>query len=395
MFGRTVARLVTTLALLAASVSWLGWVFLHTAGDPTRSDRIAHAILANPTARHEVAADIAGGLAAATNKALTAHHLPAVADGADPALQSAVDAALADPRIAANIVDAISAEHAEALGETPAHPAVIDTAALVTAVRVHLLPVEPAVAKAIPAVGPAAIHLPTAHIPFARQIRTQAKRWVGVLALGAAAGLLAALLLGDRARVLRRAGWWGVGAGLSWAIVPRLITWAGTTWISSQAAVIKAVVQGAAGAVSATATVLALGGVGAVVAGHLLPGVLGGVGGQNAAPRPRRHAAVPAVATQPAAGSWSRMTPPIAAGAAFGASAAAGRGRPRTDTWTPQGDRPPEPALVYDDHGQMTRGPLRRPGVTRVSSGQVTPVTSAPSGAAVEVDPTGPVPPVV
>ena len=221
MFGRTVARFLITLALLAASVAWLGWLFLHTAGDPTRSDRIAHAILDNPAARHEVAVDIADALAGATNKVLTAHHLPAVADGADPALQSAVDASLADPRIAANLVDAISAEHAEALGETPAHPPAIDTALLVTAVRAHLLPVEPALARAIPAVGPAAIKLPTAHIPFARQVRTAAKRWVGILALGAVAGLLAALLLGDRAQVLRRAGWWAIGAGLSWAIVPR------------------------------------------------------------------------------------------------------------------------------------------------------------------------------
>jgi hypothetical protein len=40
----------------------------------------------------------------------------------------------------------------------------------------------------------------------------------------------------------------------------------------------------------------------------------------------------------------------------------------------------------------MTTGPMRRPGVTRVSSGQVAPLTQAPVGTAAELDPTGPVP---
>ena len=66
MFGRTLARFVTTLSLLAASVAWMGWIYLHTVADPTRSDRIAHAILDDARARHEVAVDISNGLASAT-----------------------------------------------------------------------------------------------------------------------------------------------------------------------------------------------------------------------------------------------------------------------------------------------------------------------------------------
>src|SRR5207237_7673171 len=53
MILRTLARLVTCLALLAASGAWAGWVFLHTAGDPSRSRQIARAVLADPSARHE------------------------------------------------------------------------------------------------------------------------------------------------------------------------------------------------------------------------------------------------------------------------------------------------------------------------------------------------------
>jgi hypothetical protein len=66
MLGRTLSRLLCTLAILAASVAWIGWLFLHTAGDPNRSDRIAHAILDDPRARQEVAADIAKGIAGAS-----------------------------------------------------------------------------------------------------------------------------------------------------------------------------------------------------------------------------------------------------------------------------------------------------------------------------------------
>jgi hypothetical protein len=65
---------------------------------------------------------------------------------------------------------------------------------------------------------------------------------------------------------LRRAGLWGVGAGLSWVLVPRLITWSTRRWAASQASMISAVVHGAAGAVSAVATGLVVVGLATIVA---------------------------------------------------------------------------------------------------------------------------------
>jgi len=373
MLGQTVARFVTTLALLAASAAWVSWIYLHTAADPTRSERIAHAILADPQARHEVAADVANGLAAATNKVLTSHGQPAVADGADPALQSAVDAALADPRISANLVDAISAEHAIALGAVPAHPATIDTGPLVTAVRAHLLPVEPSIARAIPAVGAGEIHLPTAHIPYARQLRTWATRWTGVLALGACAGLILALLIGDRAGVLRRAGFWGLGAALTWALLPPLIAWAGDHAVRSQAAVIRAVLRGATGPVTATATALAIAGAACVAVSYLAPQMLGSVrGGRHragsTAPGSAAVAAYPAPAARPGA-------PGAMAGTAPSGTWFPSRGAPTpTDTWTPHDPTPPPAPVVYDQHGRFGPRTVRRPGVSRGAVGlDVTP----------------------
>src|SRR4051794_41243955 len=59
MIRRAVARLLTVLALLAASVAWAGWVYLHTAGDPSRMPRVAHAVLDDPSARGELADAVA------------------------------------------------------------------------------------------------------------------------------------------------------------------------------------------------------------------------------------------------------------------------------------------------------------------------------------------------
>jgi len=369
MLGRTLSRLLCTLAILAASVAWLGWLFLHTAGDPTRSDRIAHAILDDPRARQEVSADIARGIAGAANQAATQAATRAglaqptiLVSGDDPSLQKAVDAALGDPRIADNLIDAISAEHAIALGVKPAHPAVIDTATLVTAVRFYLVKVDPVMAKAIPTMTSGQIKLPKAQIPLARQARTFANRWVGWLALGALAGFALAFLVGDRAGVLRRAGGWALGAGLTWAVIPPLITAAADAWVKSQAAVVKAIVHGVTGTVTATATLLALAGVAAIVVsfvgGRLVQGLGNGLAGARGRGRRSGAAAVPP-GHQPVpspASDWGARP----RSDAYASPAAAGG--PPSDTWTPH-PPPPDPG-VYDRFGQA--GHSRRQSVISV-----------------------------
>jgi hypothetical protein len=374
---RTVAGLVTALALLAASVAWAGWVYLHTVADPSRSDRIAHAILDNPAARSEVAADISDSLAAAANKSLAAHHAPLTVDGADPSLRAAVGAALADPRIAANIVDAITAEHAEVLGAAPAHPAAINTALLLTAVRAHLAPVDPQLARALPAVAPSQVRLPAVKVPYARQARRWAQRWDHVLAIGALVGLALGLVLGDRRAVLRRWGTWAIGAGLSWAVLPPLAVWAGDTWAKSQAAVVRAVVRGATGGVTAAAIALVVGGAAAVVVSVLLPRLHGLV------PPPSAHAH--------ARGSRAPGAPPAAAagtvagGTAAAATPAAAPRRWTTDTWSPSPPRTEEVPVVYDRTGRMAQGPAapaRTPPADRPVGGppQAAPPPPVPSG---------------
>jgi hypothetical protein len=383
MLGRTLSRLLSTLAILAASVAWIGWLYLHTAGDPTRSDRVAHAILDDPRARSEVAADIAQGIAGATNQAATQAARRAglqqptiLVSGDDPSLQKAVDAALADPRIAANLIDAISAEHAIALGVKPAHPAVIDTTTLVAAVRFDLGGVDPVMAKAIPNVAAGQIKLPKAQIPLARQARTFANRWVGWLSLGALFGFVIAFLLGERERVLRRAGGWALGAGLAWAAIPPLITAAADAWVKSQAAVVKAIVHGVTGTVTATATLLAVAGVAMIVLsfvgarlvrglGHGLAAA-GGAAGAGAGVLAGPPVGGPPVGSPPAsdpATGWSGAYPsPVHRSPSdrFAAS----------DSWNPQS--PPADPGVYDRFGQA--GHARRQSVISVGP-EATPPT--------------------
>jgi hypothetical protein len=383
VFGKALAGVVTAVAILAASVAWAGWVYLHTVADPSRSNRIAHAILDNPAARHELAVDISESLATAANKALVAHKLPATVDGADPTLEGAVDAALGDPRIAANIVDAITAEHARALGAQPAHPAVIDTGLLLTAVRAHLTPVDPQLARALPTVAPAQVKLPAVKVPFARQARQWAQRWVHVLALGALAGLLLALLIGERAAVLRRWGIWAISAAALWAVLPPLAVRAGDSWAKSQAAVIRAVVRGATGGVNTAAVMLAVGGIAAVVVsialsrlgGFALPSVAGGSGPPAArAPAPQASsgwAPTPSAAPVP---SPSPAGPPPAPA------------RWATDTWSPQGPRTEEVPVIYDRSGRLPQQGGGVP-VAGAAAGPVANAPPTPSGSAAPVEP--------
>src|SRR4051812_31649240 len=164
MIRRAVARLLTVVALLAASVAWAGWVYLHTAGDPSRAPQVARAVLADPSARRELATDVTSAVADAANKALANAATPAKPapriDGDNPTLRAAVDAALADPRVVATVVDALAAAQSAALGVAPAHPATIDSAVVGAVVREKLTAANPTLGAALPVLPVASIKVP-------------------------------------------------------------------------------------------------------------------------------------------------------------------------------------------------------------------------------------------
>jgi hypothetical protein len=69
--------------------------------------------------------------------------------------------------------------------------------------------------------------------------------------------------------VLRRIGIWALGAGLMWVLVPRGLIWLTEQFAPGNAAVVRAVLRGATGVVTAMATLLVLGGAGAIAASIL------------------------------------------------------------------------------------------------------------------------------
>ena len=288
MIGRSLARFLMTIALLCASLAWTGWVVLHTVADPTRSHRIAHAVLDDPTARGQIADDLASSLADAVNTAAAAAakgtpvKVPKI-DGNDPTLRSAVASALADTRVTNNLVDALANEHANLLGVEPKKPAAIDTTLLIDTVSRGVSVANPGLAAQLTSATPKSIALPDVEIPLAARIRRFVTTAVPRLAIVAILLAAVAFMTGDRARMLRRAGTWAIGAGLMWVLLPRIAIWAAEQWAPGNAAVVRALLRGATGVVTAMATLLLLGGIAAAVAGFLLQR-LASINGEARAP---------------------------------------------------------------------------------------------------------------
>ena len=130
MVRQTITRLVVSVALVAASCAWAGWVFLHSVGDPHRAERIANAILDSSDARDEIAGPITDQLLEQVG----------IAPSQKALVRDAVTSVLADPTVAENFVAAFGSAQANALGVDDPRPTTIDVGALTTAVRERLAP---------------------------------------------------------------------------------------------------------------------------------------------------------------------------------------------------------------------------------------------------------------
>ncbi len=254
MFKQSITRLVVGFALIAASCAWSGWVFLHSVGDPHRSERIATAILDSADARTEIAGPITDQL------------LDQV--GFDPGsratVRDAVASVLADPTVVENFIAAFGSAQANALGVDDPRPTTIDVGALTTAVRERLAPTQPEIADQIPTITDT-IDLPTARTGAVRSLRDLAERWTTILGLGSFAVLVAMMIVGDRRSVLRSFGFWAIMTGAFWAIGPRLVPWLAHQSAPDADALIKATVTAVVGPITAAATALVVVGVVALV----------------------------------------------------------------------------------------------------------------------------------
>ena len=352
MLGGMASRGLASLAIVCASLAWAGYVFLHTIGDPTRAEDIATAVLEDEGSREELASSFALQIVRATGVDRSNIDL----------VEGAVAQALADPRITTDLVSAFGSAHANALGVDDPRPTTISPDVVLAAVTEQVAAVSPEIAGQLSAQLPEGVFpeitLPTFHPPGVDTARRVADSATGALALAAAALLVVAFALGERRRVLRRAGIWAVFAGVSWVLVPIGIVAGARAWASDADRIVEAAVRASVDGVAPVAIGLLVGGVVAIVL-SLVPAlwpertdvmrrgsvVQGGpVGGHPYGYAPRVNPAA-----HPAAGRVGTTPPAAPPGATAATAATAATYAPttsRVDTYVPTGAAAPPQAVA-------------------------------------------------
>ena len=260
MLGRVAGRMLTTAALLCATLAWSGWVFLHTIGDPHRVERIAEAVLDDDAATAQISATLTEQIVSAvglspSNEALVA---------------ASVAKALQDPAVSEDLIGAIGAAQANALGVDDPRSTAIDVAGLMAATTGYVAAVDPELAASIPVGSISEVTLPRVQPPGVGALRDLADRTTGVLAGLAVVLLAASFQFGDRRHTVRRFGVWGILSGLGWMVLPLLAVAAARQWAPDQATILSVVVRSSGAAVLPAATGLVVVGI-AAVAISLIP----------------------------------------------------------------------------------------------------------------------------
>ena len=255
MMGRMASRGLTSLALLCASLAWTGYVFLNTVGDPTRAEDVATAVLDDEASRQQIASSFALQIVRASG----------IDRSTIDIVEGAVLDALSDPRITNDLISAFGSAHANALGVDDPRSTTIDTNDLITAVRDRVGVLSPEMVAQLPDGVLPEVTLPTFNPPGVGTARTVADAATGALAVAAVALFALAFALGDRRRVLRRAGIWALFAGVMWMIVPIGIVAGARAWASEADAIVEAAVRASVDAVAPVAIGLLIAGGVAVV----------------------------------------------------------------------------------------------------------------------------------
>jgi hypothetical protein len=329
---------VTSVALLFASLAWAGWVYLHTVGDVHRAEKVATAVLEDPDASRQLSTAITDQLMSALS----------LEPSARPLLRGAVEDALSDPQVSTQVIAAFGSAHANAVGVDDPRPTTISGAALVQAVRNNLAVAAPEVAALVPDGVVGDITLPKVHPPGVAALRTAADKATVLLALAAVALLAVAFVVGDRRRTVRSLGIWGISSGLVWMAVPLLVPIAAKAWAPSVSAIVDVGMKESASAVLPVAIAIVAGGVLAVVL-SFVPNLFPGDGFQPARTTARTagRTTYSSAGAGPATPASARQVPPAAA-------AQTPMGRAPADTFVRSGT---EPTAVI--HGTATHPPAQ------------------------------------
>jgi hypothetical protein len=264
-------------------------------------------VLADDSARAEVAAPI-------TSTVMSTFGVP---PEQRPIVADQVDRLLRDPVGARSFVDPFAGSWARMLGEDDPRPAEFDLAPLLDRFVATAPPGTTeglAIPDRLPVTG---VPLPRTQLTWMADVRSAIEMTVVPLALVAGGLFAVAFALGDRARVLRRAGVWAVLAGASWVVIPPFVVWLTRRWAPGADSVASAALgEATAGLLPAA---IALTGIGVtafalsfvvVPTADRAPTRRGNTTRSDAVPRapvgparPQRSAPVAAVGTAPSARS--------------------------------------------------------------------------------------------
>lgn len=302
MGRRLAGGLLVGLGLVAASLAWVCLSITRTVLDPDRSVAIAEDVYADPEVRRQLKDSMAGAIDAAVPEGVDISRLD---------IAAAADRALDDPAVEELMVGGLVRAHQRFLGADPRpdEPIVVDGAALASATRVEVVNARPELAGVIPEIPSIAVTLPTDSIPDAGGLRGRLIAGTATFAAIATGLVVAAFVVTDnRARVLRRVGFWLIGAAAFWIIMGTALPALAHLLLPGQAAIIAAIWGVAAGGMRQPSITAAMFGVGALVLSMVW------MAGSAIARRSGRRRATPAYRPEPEPDIWepARMPAPAA-----------------------------------------------------------------------------------
>lgn len=282
MGRRLIGGVLVAIGLIAASLAWTGYAVSRTLLDPGRSQAIADDLYQDREVRAQMRNSMADALDAAIPENVQVNRSELVA---------AADRALDDPLVEDLLVGGLIRAHQRFLGEdpNPDEPIVIDGAAMATASRTGLVNVRPELATVVPEPPSMPVTLPTDRLPNAGGFRAWLNGAVAMLAAIAVGLVVAAFVLtNDRPRVLRRVGFWAIGAAAFWLLVGVVLPELAHLLVPGPAAIFGAVVGVAAGGMIQPSITAAVAGAGAVVLSFLWAAVAAMMGRRPAPARAGR-----------------------------------------------------------------------------------------------------------
>ena len=305
MGRRLAGGVLVGFGLVAASLAWVCLSMSRTVLDPERSEAIAEDVYRDPEVRAQLERSMATAVDEAIPEGVTVSRLD---------ITDAAERALDDPAVEQLLVGGLVRAHQRFLGADPDpdEPIVVDGTALAAATRVELVNAQPELAAVVPEVPSIAVTLPTDSIPDAGGLRGRLVAATALLAaVGAGLVVAAFVVTNDRARVLRRVGFWLIGAAAFWVVIGTALPSLAHLMLPDQAAIIAAIWGVAAGGMRQPSITAAVVGVAALVLSVVW--MAGSAIARRYGNRPARREAAPAPAYVPVAAATRAPASPAPA----------------------------------------------------------------------------------